>query len=129
VSTPSDFGRMGALPSHPELLDWLASRFLATGGSFKALHRLIVTSAVYRQEVRHDPSLAAIDGDNQWLWRQNRRRLDAESIHDAILVVSGQLDATMKGPSVRQFSLRPGVHVTPVVDYSQYDWASAGSRA
>ncbi len=92
------------------------------------LHRLIVTSAVYRQSVRHDTSFAAIDGDNQWLWRQNRRRLDAESIHDAILAVAGQLDHTMRGPSVQQFSLRPGVHVTPVVDYTQYDWTSPGSR-
>ena len=98
VSTPSDFGRMGALPSHPELLDWLADQFLESGGSLKSLHRLIVTSAVYRQSVRHDASFAAIDGDNQWLWRQNRRRLDAESIHDAILAVAGRLDPTMRRP-------------------------------
>ena len=128
VSSPSDFGRMGSVPSHPELLDWITARFLATGGSLKALHRLIVTSAVYRQSVRHDPALAAIDGDNQWLWRQNRRRLDAESLHDAVLAVAGELDTTMGGPSVQQFSLRPGVHVTPVIDYSQYDWMSPGAR-
>ncbi len=128
ISSPSDFGRMGSVPSHPELLDWLAARFLATGGSLKALHREIVMSAVYRQSVRHDPALAAIDGDNQWLWRQNRRRLDAESLHDAVLAVAGELDTTMGGPSVQQFSIRPGVHVTPVVDYSQYDWTSRGSR-
>jgi hypothetical protein len=127
VTTPSDFGRMGSLPSHPELLDWLTTRFVQSGGSLKALHRLIVTSAVYRQSVRHDASFAAIDGDNQWLWRQNRHRLDAESVHDAILAVAGRLDATMGGPSVQQFSLRPGVHVTPVVDYTQYDWNSPGS--
>jgi hypothetical protein len=127
VSTPSDFGRMGSVPSHPELLDWLARRFRDAGGSLKSLHRLIVTSAAYRQSVRHDSSFAAIDGDNQWLWRQNRRRLDAESIHDAIVAVAGQLDPAMHGPSVQQFSLRPGVHVTPVVDYTQYDWASPGS--
>ncbi len=126
ASTPSDFGRMGSRPSHPELLDWLATRFLESGGSLKSLHRLIVTSAVYRQSVRYDAAFAAIDGDNQWLWRQNRRRLDAESIHDAILAISGQLDRTMRGPSTQQFSLRPGVHVTPVVDYSQYDWNSPG---
>jgi Protein of unknown function (DUF1553)/Protein of unknown function (DUF1549)/Planctomycete cytochrome C len=128
VSTPSDFGRMGAQPSHPELLDWLARRFLESGGSLKSLHRLIVTSAVYRQSVRHDASFAAVDGDNQWLWRQNRRRLDAESVHDAILAVAGQLDCTMRGPSVQQFVSRPGAHVTPVLDYSQYDWARPGSR-
>jgi hypothetical protein len=128
VTTPSDFGRMGALPSHPELLDWLTARFVQSSGSLKALHRLIVTSSVYRQSVCHNASFAAIDGDNQWLWRQNRRRLDAESVHDAILAVAGRLDPTMGGPSVHQFSLRPGVHVTPVVDYTQYDWNSPGSR-
>jgi hypothetical protein len=127
VATPSDFGRMGAAPSHPEVLDWLAVWFLQMGGSLKELHRLIVTSAVYRQSTRHDAGFAAIDGDNQWLWRQNRRRLDAESVHDAILAVAGRLDSTMGGPSVRQFSLSPGAHVTPVVDYSQYDWNSPGS--
>ena len=123
VATPERLRPDGHVPSHPELLDWLASRFLESGGSLKSLHRLIVTSAVYRQSVRHDASFAAIDGDNQWLWRQNRRRLDAESIHDAILAVAGELDPTMRGPSVQHFALRPGVHVTPVVDYSQYDWA------
>jgi hypothetical protein len=128
VATPSDFGRMGSLPSHPELLDWLACRFLESGGSLKSLHRLIVTSAVYRQSSRNDPSSGAIDGDNQWLWRQNRRRLDAESIHDAVLAFAGQLDLSMGGPSVRQFALKPGVHVTPVVDYTGYDWASPGAR-
>jgi hypothetical protein len=128
VATPSDFGRMGASPSHPELLDWLTSRFIESGGSLKALHRLIVTSAVYRQSVRHEPNFAATDGDNQWLWRQNRRRLDAESVHDAILAIAGRLDRTMHGPSVQQFSLRPGVHVTPVVDYTQYDWTGPGAR-
>jgi len=127
VATPSDFGRMGTAPSHPDLLDWLTARFLESGGSLKSLHRLIITSQAYRQSVRHDDSMAAIDGDNQWLWRQNRRRLDAESVHDAILAAAGRLEQTMGGPSVRQFSLRPGVHVTPVVDYTQYDWSSPGS--
>jgi hypothetical protein len=127
VETPSDFGRMGSLPSHPELLDWLASRFLEGGTSPKALHRLIVTSAVYRQATRHDPSAALVDAENRLLWRQNRRRLDAESVHDAILVAAGRLERTMGGPSVRQFALSPGVHVTPVVDYTKYDWAAPGA--
>ena len=119
---------MGGMPSHPELLDWLASRFRRIGRLAQVAappdrheRRLPAKRAARR------PSFAAIDGDNQWLWRQNRRRLDAESVHDAILAVAGQLDPTMGGPSVQQFSLRPGVHVTPVVDYSQYDWASPGS--
>ena len=127
VTTPSDFGHMGSLPSHPELLDWLTDWFVQSGGSLKALHRLIVTSAVYRQSVYDNTSFAAIDGDNQWLWRQNRRRLDAESIHDAILAIAGRLDPLMGGPSVQQFALKPGVHVTPVVDYTEYDWNSPGS--
>jgi hypothetical protein len=118
---------MGAVPSHPELLDWLSSRFLETGGSVKRLHRLIVTSAVYRQSARYDPSLAAVDEDNRWLWRQQRRRLDAESVRDAILRIAGRLDSTMGGPSVKQFRLSPGVHVTPVVDYTQYEFDGPGS--
>ncbi len=128
VSTPNDFGRMGALPSHPELLDWLATTFRDSGGSLKQLDRLIVTSATYRQSVSSDAGFAARDMDNQWLWRQNRRRLDAESIHDAILALAGELDTAMGGPSIQQFTLSPGVHVTPVVDYTAYDWSGSGSR-
>jgi hypothetical protein len=127
VPTPNDFGRMGAPPSHPELLDWLASTFLDSGGSLKHLHRLIVTSAVYRQGVAYEPAFLAKDAENEWLWRQNRRRLDAESVHDAILQLAGRLDTKMGGPSVQQFTLSPGVHVTPVVDYSEYNWDSKGS--
>ena len=115
------------MPTHPELLDWLAARFLAEGGSLKRMVRLIVTSAVYRQSTRHDRHAAEIDADNRLLWRMNRRRLDAESVHDAILQTAGQLDRTMGGPSMHQFALRPGVHVTPVVDYSQYDWDRPGA--
>jgi hypothetical protein len=128
VSTPNDFGRMGSVPSHPELLDWLAAWFRDSGGSFKSLDRLIVLSACYRQAVCYRPVPAARDADNQWLWRQNRRRLDSESIHDAILQLAGSLDTTMRGPSVRQFTESPGVHVTPVVDYTRYDWDGPGAR-
>ncbi len=127
VATPNDFGRMGASPSHPELLDWMAATFLESGGSIKALQRLIVSSAVYRQSSQTDPSQAAHDADNSLLWRQNRHRLDAESIHDAILALAGRLDQTMGGPSVQQFHMSPGVHVTPVVDYAPYDWESPGA--
>jgi Protein of unknown function (DUF1553)/Protein of unknown function (DUF1549)/Planctomycete cytochrome C len=127
VTTPNDFGRMGAVPSHSELLDWLAMSLLDSGGSLKELNRRIVTSGVYRQSSRHQGSIAALDGDNRWLWRQNRRRLDAECVHDAILAVAGRLDFSMGGPSVQQFTLAPGVHVTPVVDYTRYDWNSAGA--
>lgn len=127
VNTPNDFGRMGGAPSHPELLVWLAADFLENGGSMKKLHRLIVTSAVYRQASLNDTKKAAIDADNVFLWRMNRTRLDAECVHDAVLQVSGHLDLTMGGPSVQNFSMTPGPHVTPVVDYSKYDWNAPGS--
>jgi Protein of unknown function (DUF1553)/Protein of unknown function (DUF1549)/Planctomycete cytochrome C len=120
VATPNDFGKMGSPPTHPELLDWLACELRDTG-SLKRLHRLIVTSAAYRQSCRHEPAFAAKDADNRYLWRMNRRRLDAESLRDAVLRISGKLDPTMGGPSVRQFIQKPGVHVTPVVDYLNFN--------
>jgi hypothetical protein len=121
VDTPNDFGLMGAAPTHPELLDWLASTFRDSGGSIKKLHRLIVTSAVYRQASRHNPRFAEIDADNRNLWRMNRTRLDAEEVRDSVLVAAGKLDRTMGGPSVKQFIERPGIHVTPIVDYLSFD--------
>jgi len=121
VDTPNDFGRLGSPPTHPELLDWLAVSLQKNGGSLKELHRLIVTSAVYRQAVVHNPQFAAFDADNRYLWRMNRRRLDAEEIHDTVLVAAGRLNRRMGGPSDREFILSPGVHVTPTVDYSKFD--------
>ncbi len=121
VDTPGDFGRMGSRPTHPELLDWLASDFLEHGGSLKHLHRLIVTSAAYRQSSRFEPRFAEADNDNRYLWRMSRTRLDAEEVRDAVLMAAGQLDRTMGGPSVQQFNMSPGVHVTPVVDYQGFD--------
>jgi hypothetical protein len=121
VDTPNDFGRMGSKPTHPELLDWLAVSFQEHDGSLKWLHRLIVTSAAYRQSSRHDAKAAAIDGDNRYLWRMNRTRLDAEEVRDAVLLAAGKLDCTMGGPSVKQFNMSPGIHVTPVVDYTNFD--------
>jgi mono/diheme cytochrome c family protein len=121
VDTPNDFGRLGALPTHPELLDWLAATFLETGGSLKQLHRLIVTSAVYQQSAQHNARYARLDSDNLYLWRMNRTRLDAESIRDAVLALTDKLDLTMGGPSVMHFLLSPGVHVTPKVDYGGFD--------
>src|SRR5262249_12910983 len=85
VHTPNDFGRMGALPTHPELLDWLTVAFQQRGGSLKFLHRLLLTSSAYRQASRGDSRFAEVDGDNRYLWRMNRTRLDAESIRDAVL--------------------------------------------
>ncbi len=121
VDTPNDFGRMGAVPSHPQLLDWLAATLHENGGSLKSLHRLIVTSAAYCQASRSDSHSAQIDGDNRLLWRMNRLRLDAEEIRDAVLRVSARLDPLMGGPSVKQFIQSPGIHVTPVVDYLGFD--------
>jgi hypothetical protein len=103
VDTPNDFGRMGGKPSHPELLDWLAVQFRDGGQSIKQLHRLIVTSAAYRQASRDNPAHARLDAGNRLLWRMNRRRLDAESVRDAVLVVSGKLDLKMYGPGFRTF--------------------------
>jgi len=128
VDSPNDLGKMGGEPSHPELLDWLANWFLEHDGSMKQLHRLIVTSAVYQQSSRDNPSFARIDSDNRFLWRMNRSRLDAESVRDAILQITGQLDLTMGGPSVKQFTLSPGIHVTPVVDYAKFDIDSPDNR-
>ena len=121
--TPNDFGQMGAKPTHPKLLDWLACELRDQGqrSSFKHLHRLIVTSATYRQSSAHNEQSAAIDGDNRFLWRMNRTRLDAESIRDTVVSMTGMLDRTMGGPSVKQFIQTPGIHVTPNVDYANFD--------
>ena len=95
VSTTSDFGHLGTTPSHPELLDWLAGRFVADGWSLKKLHRLILTSATYRQSSTRQPNekLAKLDPQNSLLWRMNPRRLSAEEIHDSMLSASRELGA------------------------------------
>jgi hypothetical protein len=127
VGTPSDFGEQGERPTHPELLDWLAREFVERGWSMKALHRLMVTSATYRQtsqlriadrglRIEGPSSRAAsplpsnpqsairnpqsVDPDNRLLWRMNRRRLEGEALRDAMLSASGLLNLTMGGPSV-----------------------------
>ena len=121
VDTPNDFGKMGGAPSHPELLDWLATEFRDGGGSFKKLHKMIVTSNTYRQAVQHDATADAKDGDNRMLWRMNRAKLDAESVRDTVLMASGRLDETMYGLPAKQFATKPGVHVTPQADYDNFD--------
>ncbi|QEH38431.1 Planctomycete cytochrome C [Aquisphaera giovannonii] len=98
VSTPSDFGFNGGPPSHPELLDWLASRYIDGGWRLKPIHRLIVTSAAYRRSGRADAKALAIDAGNRLLWRMPPRRLEAEPLRDAILACSGRLDPAMGGP-------------------------------
>jgi hypothetical protein len=119
VETPNDFGHMGALPTHPELLDWLAYWFLDHGESLKQLHRLLVTSATYRQSSANNIAAAKIDGDNRFLWRMNRTRLDAECIRDAMLLMSGRLNLRVGGPSDRQFYFKDD-H-SPVYDYARFD--------
>ena len=98
VATPNDFGRQGSPPSHPELLDWLASRFIEDGWSVKAMHRRILKSSAYRMSSSDDAANRAIDPAGDYLWRFRRRRLDAESLRDSMLAVSGELDRSMGGP-------------------------------
>ncbi|AMV37745.1 PSD1 and planctomycete cytochrome C domain-containing protein [Planctomyces sp. SH-PL62] len=100
VSTPSDFGERSNPPSHPELLDDLAARFVEEGWSLKNLHRLIVLSATYRQASADRPDCRKVDPENKLIWRANRRRLDFEAMRDTLLFVSGRLDATMHGKPV-----------------------------
>jgi hypothetical protein len=116
VDTPNDFGRMGSLPTHPALLDWLAAEFREGGGSLKRLHRLLVTSAAYRQSGRHDDAAAKVDGDNRLLWRMSRRRLDAEALRDATLAVSGAMDRRAGGPGYDLFRFKDD-H-SPVYDHT-----------
>jgi cytochrome c553 len=105
VATPSNFGTRGEPPTHPELLDWLTTRFVESGWSIKALHRLILLSRTYQLASVQDDADAATDPGNRWYWRQDRRRLDAEAIRDALLTASGRLDLT-----------RPGPHPFPPID-------------
>ncbi len=109
VETPSDFGRNGTKPSHPELLDWLASEFVRSGWSVKQMHRLIVLSATYRQSSRINRVAAARDADVRFLWRFPSRRLESEPIRDAMLAVSGQLNLKMGGRGFDLFNNRGGL--------------------
>jgi hypothetical protein len=103
VDTPSDFGKMGAPPTHPELLDWLATELVANGWRLKPIHRLIVLSQTYRQSSASNPSALAADADDRLLWRYPPHRLEAEAIRDAILSVSCKLDLTTGGPGFDTF--------------------------
>ncbi|MYB54699.1 MAG: DUF1549 domain-containing protein [Acidobacteriia bacterium] len=105
VATPSNFGAMGARPTHPELLDWLAWDLVQNGWKLKRLHRLIMASSVYRVDASVDSSKAAVDSSNRLRWRWTPRRLEAEAIRDSMLAVSGALDPTMHGPGVQNESM------------------------
>jgi len=125
VDSPNDFGRMGQLPSHPELFDWLAVEFRDGGQSIKQLHRLILTSATYRQAstVAPGPMLARaeeVDANNRLLWKMTRRRLEAEAVRDSVLQVSGKLDRRMYGPGFQDFVIEKPEH-SPHYQYHLYD--------
>lgn len=139
VDTPSDFGYGGGRPSHPELLDWLADELAKRNWSLKAMHRLIVTSETYKQSsrsrIRVDanrpgdekreagdaglPRAMAIDADNRLLWRQNPRRLEAESIRDSVLFVSGKLNPQRGGPGFEDFTYQDAY--APIYTYVTAD--------
>mgnify|MGYP001409372248 CR=1 FL=1 len=99
VNTPSDFGVNGDRPSHPELLDWLAVRFIENGWSLKWLHRQILLSRAYRQSAAMNEKAFAVDAGNRLLWRMPLKRMDAETLRDTLLSVAGNLDRKMGGPS------------------------------
>lgn len=137
--TPNDFGRMGSKPTHPGLLDWLAVWFRDDAkGSLKQLHRLILTSEAWQRSSaaslrtaqdasRPGPSRVE-DADNRLLWRRNRQRIDAEVFRDSVLRMAGRLDLTMGGAGIEHFTKSKGRQVTPVLDYSAFDWESNEAR-
>jgi hypothetical protein len=104
VDTPNDFGFNGARPTHPELLDWLAAELVRQDFSLKAIQRLIVTSATYRQGSRYNPAAAAVDADNRLLWRKEPLRLEAEVLRDAMLTAGGEINLTVGGPGYYDFT-------------------------
>ena len=124
VDTPSDFGFGGGRPSHPELLDWLSAEFIRRGWSLKEMHRMILNSRTYRQasyvvgEAGTEAALRS-DADNRLLWRQNPRRLEAESIRDAVLFVSGKLNTERGGPGFEDFQYQDAY--APIYTYVTAD--------
>ncbi|MBM79537.1 MAG: hypothetical protein CMJ78_02950 [Planctomycetaceae bacterium] len=111
VTSAGDFGALGEQPSHPELLDWLATEFVESGWSLKRLHRLIMTSTVYRQSFERSEALRIADPDNRLLGGMNSRRLEAEAIRDSVLVVSGKLNSNRYGPPIPVMADRVGQFV------------------
>jgi hypothetical protein len=120
VASPNDFGELGQIPSHPELLDWLALYFRDQRGSFKKLHKLLVMSATYRQSSAVNEQFARADSGNRLLWRMNRRKLSAEEIRDAVLSVSGKLNLEMGGPGYYLFALEKTAH-SPHYEYHKFN--------
>ncbi len=129
VATPNDFGRQGEQPTHPELLDWLAVEFGSRGYRIKPLHKLIMMSNTYRMSSAPDAANAKIDADNRYLWRMNRRRIEAEAVRDAVLAASGSLDLSkMGGPAVvmplseeERNGMRDSSQWSATLDTTEYD--------
>jgi hypothetical protein len=124
VDTPSDFGANGTLPTHPELLDWLASEFTDSGWSIKELHRLILSSKTWQQDSRPRDEGMAVDASSRLLWRFPTRRVEAEGIRDCILAATGKLDLQIGGPGFSAFEveLENVRHYFPKKDYGPADW-------
>lgn len=123
VSTSSDFGRNGAKPSHPDLLDWLATEFIRGGWSIKHMHRLIMLSDTYQQASRMNAKGRNLDADSRLLWRFPSRRLEAEAIRDGILFVSGNLNLEAGGPGFSFFKSRGGLSgFPPVIDFTKREF-------
>jgi hypothetical protein len=116
VATPNDFGRNGQPPTHPELLDWLATEFTARGWSLKQMHELLMLSNTYQQSSAIDPAKQQRDPENRLLWRMNRQRLDAEALRDAVLAAAGTLTEQLSGPSLR-VPIEPEVYETIFTEY------------
>ena len=106
VTSPNDFGQLGARPSHPELLDWLATEFMSSGWDIKHMHRLIMTSATYQQSSAPDEASLKKDAENQWLWRFTPRRVEGEIARDAMLMASGEINYAMEGPGYKSYTLK-----------------------
>jgi hypothetical protein len=119
LRSTDNFGNLGDRPSHPELLDWLAARFVDSGWSIKSLHRLVMLSSTYQMSTGYNTVAADRDPDNRLLWRMNRRRLEAEAVRDALLFVAGQLD-TSHGGSLLKSKARDYVTSTASVDNTNY---------
>ncbi len=124
VDTPSDFGTSGTLPSHPELLDFLAVELIQSGWSLKHIHRLILTSKTWRQNSRPSDQSLSIDATSRMLWRFPPRRLEAEAIRDSMLAVTGKLDTRVGGPGFSGFEVQPENvrHYFPKTSYGPDDW-------
>lgn len=121
AETPNDFGHMGVAPTNTELIDWLAVEFRDGGQSMKQLHKLILTSATYKQSSSTaQPKAEQTDADNRYLWRMNRRKLDAEGIRDSVLFVSGKLNLKMGGPAFQDFVMEKPEH-SPHYQYQLHD--------